>query len=131
MGVSAVLLGMIIIHLSQQSQLNTLESRLEAIRTETDLYRDKIAVVEDLTVKRADVSSRIDVIRELDKNRFARVEVLEMLARRIPSLTWLTEVKESSDTKRGWYSCLRRYQLEYKGCGIHDRTLTGEPRQSC
>lgn len=95
MGVSAVLLGMIILHLSQQSQLNTLENRLEAIRSETDLYRDKIAVVEDLTVKRADVSSRIDVIRELDKNRFARVEVLEMLARRIPSLTWLTEVKES------------------------------------
>ncbi len=72
---------MTIIHLSQQNRLSGLEARLEAIRTETALYRDKIAVVEDLTVKRADVSARIDVIRELDKNRFARVEVLEMLAR--------------------------------------------------
>ncbi len=95
MGISAVLLGMTIVHLSQQNRLSGLEARLEAIRTETALYRDKIAVVEDLTVKRADVSERIDVIRELDKNRFARVEVLEMLARRLPSLTWLTEVKEA------------------------------------
>lgn len=95
MGVSAVLLGMTIVHLSQQNRISALEAKLEAIRSETDLYRDKIAVVEDLTVKRADVSERIDVIRELDRNRFARVEVLEMLARRLPSLTWLTEVKES------------------------------------
>ncbi len=96
MAVSAVLLGSAIIHLSQQNRLNALEARLAAIRTETDLYRDKIAIVEDLTVKRADVSARIDVIRELDRNRFARVEVLEMLASRMPSLTWLTEVKEAS-----------------------------------
>lgn len=95
MGVSAVLLGMTIVHLSQQNRITALEAKLESIRTETDLYRDKIAVVEDLTVKRADVSERIDVIRELDKNRFARVEVLEMLARRLPTLTWLTEVKEA------------------------------------
>jgi type IV pilus assembly protein PilM len=95
MAISAVLLGMTIVHLSQQNQLNSLEARLEAIRTETDLYRDKITIVEDLTMKRADVSERIDVIRELDKNRFARVEVLEMIARRMPPLTWLTEVKEA------------------------------------
>jgi Tfp pilus assembly protein PilN len=69
--------------------------RLEAIRAETDLYRDKIKVVEELTAKRADVAERIDVIQELDKNRFARVELLEMLARRLPGLTWLTEVKEA------------------------------------
>ncbi|MBK6767054.1 MAG: type IV pilus assembly protein PilM [bacterium] len=96
MGVSAVLLGILIVHLNQQSSLNALEARLQTIREETDLYRDKIAVVEDLTFKRADVSARIDVIRELDKNRFARVEVLEMLAQRVPSLTWLTEVKEAA-----------------------------------
>ncbi|MBK8128647.1 MAG: PilN domain-containing protein [bacterium] len=90
-----MLLGMTIVHLSQQNRLSALESRLEAIRSETDIYRDKIAVVEDLTMKRADVSERIDVIQELDRNRFARVEVLEMLARRLPSLMWLTEVKES------------------------------------
>ncbi|MCB1058654.1 MAG: type IV pilus assembly protein PilM [Calditrichaeota bacterium] len=95
MAVSAVLLGMTILHLGQQNKLSGLEARLEAIRAETDLYRDKISIVEDLTLKRADVSERIDVIRELDKNRFARVEVLEMLARRVPSLTWLTEVKEA------------------------------------
>lgn len=95
LGISAVLLGMTIVHLSQQNRLSALEARLEAIRSETDIYRDKIAVVEDLTMKRADVSERIDVIQELDRNRFARVEVLEMLARRLPSLMWLTEVKES------------------------------------
>lgn len=96
LGFSAVMLGMIIVHLNQVSHLSSLESRLQSIRDETALYRDKIAVVEDLSVKRADVSSRIDVIRELDRNRFARLEVLEMLARRLPALTWLTSTKEAA-----------------------------------
>ncbi|MCC6476066.1 type IV pilus assembly protein PilM, partial [bacterium] len=95
MGISAVFLGALIMHITQESKLSSVRARLEAIRAETDLYRDKIQVVEELTTKRADVAERIDVIQELDKNRFARVELLEMLARRLPGLTWLTEVKEA------------------------------------
>jgi type IV pilus assembly protein PilM len=94
-GLSALLLVIGVIHIGQETRLTARTARLNEIRSETDLYRDKIAVVEDLTKKRADISARIDVIRELDKNRFARVELMSLVNRNVPSLTWITSIKES------------------------------------
>ncbi|MBU0691168.1 type IV pilus assembly protein PilM [bacterium] len=94
-GLSALLLIIGVIHIGQETRLTARSVRLKEIRAETDLYRDKIAMVEDLTRKRADISARIDVIRELDKNRFARVALMSLVNRNVPSLTWITSVKES------------------------------------
>ena len=95
LGLSALLLVMGVIHIGQETRLTARAAKLKEIRAETDLYRDKIAVVEELTKKRADISARIDVIRDLDKNRFARVELMSLVNRNVPSLTWITSVKES------------------------------------
>ena len=70
------------------------------MRQETDNYRDKINLVEDLTRKRADVTARIDVIADLDRNRFSRVKLLQLLNNAMPELTWLTEMQEVQ-TPRG------------------------------
>jgi len=96
-GLSAMLLGMAIVHISQETRLGGLQARLGKIRSETDLYRDKIAVVEDLTRKRADISARIDIIRDLDRNRFERVELMSLVNKNVPPLTWITSVKESKN----------------------------------
>ncbi|HEY3296262.1 MAG TPA: type IV pilus assembly protein PilM [bacterium] len=93
-GFSAMLFGMGMIYLSQENTLNGLNQKLKSIRKETDLYRDKIALVEELTRKRADVSARIDVISELDRNRFARVKVMQLVNNCLPELTWLVDVQE-------------------------------------
>lgn len=99
-GLSAMVFGMGMIYLSQENSLSVLHQRLKAIRRETDIYRDKIALVEDLGNKRADVAARIDVISDLDRNRFARVKVMQLLNNSLPELTWLTDVQEIG-TARG------------------------------
>jgi Tfp pilus assembly protein PilN len=64
------------------------------------LYRDKIALVEQLTQKRADVAARIDVISGLDRNRFARIRVMQLVNGALPELTWISGVQETA-TPRG------------------------------
>jgi type IV pilus assembly protein PilM len=93
-GFSTLLLAVVLVHLSQESRLSSLRGRMDKLKKETDIYRDKIAVVEDLTKKRGDVAARIDVISELDKNRFARIRVMDLLNSAVPALTWITGVQE-------------------------------------
>jgi type IV pilus assembly protein PilM len=97
---SAIFLGMVMMHITQENRLSALRSKLDDLKKDTDVYRDKIALVEDLTKKRADISARIDVISNLDKNRFARVKLVQLLNRTLPELTWLTNVQETT-TPRG------------------------------
>jgi Tfp pilus assembly protein PilN len=100
MGFSAILFGIAMTHLSQESKLTSLHDKLKGIQKETDLYRDKIALVEQLGNKRADVAARIDVISDLDRNRFARVKLMQLLNNALPDLTWITAVDEAG-TSRG------------------------------
>lgn len=93
-GSSILLFGMVMMHLTQENQLAALQDKLTAVRKETDIYRDKITLVEELTAKRADVAARIDVISELDRNRFARLAVMDMLNLALPQLTWITDAQE-------------------------------------
>ncbi len=98
--ISASLLVMVMSHIMQESKLAGLRGRLEKVQSETDIYRDKIALVEDLTAKRADIAARIDVIQDLDKNRFARIKLLQLLNNTVPELTWITGLSETQ-TSRG------------------------------
>lgn len=99
-GLSAIVFSLLMLHLSQESRLVAFNSHLKDIRKETDMYRDKIALVEELTQKRADVAARIDVIAELDRNRFARIRMMQILNNSVPELTWITGVQETV-TPRG------------------------------
>ena len=100
LGLSAIFLGMVMVHISQENRLTALQARLENLKRETGLYRDKIALVEDLTKKRADIAARIDVVADLDKNRFARVKTMQLVNKTLPELTWLTNIQEVN-TSRG------------------------------
>jgi type IV pilus assembly protein PilM len=97
---SAMILGVALLHISQENRLTELRARLADVKKETDLYRDKIALVDDLTKKRADIAARIEVISDLDRNRFARIRLMQLLNRTLPELTWFTGVQEVA-TPRG------------------------------
>jgi type IV pilus assembly protein PilM len=91
---SVLLFGMFVVYLSQQQKITNAKNKLAAIRKETSIYQDKIALVEELTNKRNDVSSRIDVISDLDRNRFARVKYMQLINNSVPELTWITGTDE-------------------------------------
>ncbi|MBU0509529.1 type IV pilus assembly protein PilM [bacterium] len=100
MGFSILLFGMVMVYLSQEGALDALGKRLEGIRKEASLYQDKIELVESLSRKRADIAARMDVISRLDRNRFARIRLLQLINNALPELTWITDVQESA-TPRG------------------------------
>jgi len=99
-GFSVILFTLLMSHLAQESKLAALNDRVKDIRRETDIYRDKIALVEQLTQKRADVAARIDVISGLDRNRFARIRAMQLVNSALPELTWISGVQETA-TPRG------------------------------
>lgn len=100
MGFSILLFGIAMAYLSQENTLGTLTSKLKAVREEANLYRDKIALVEELSGKRADIAARMDVVSQLDRNRFARIQLLQIVNQALPELTWITELQEAP-TPRG------------------------------
>jgi len=98
--ISALVFAMVMTYLTQEGQLAGLNARLQEVRKESALYHDKILLVEELSRKRADVATRIDVISGLDRNRFARVMLLQLVTDNLPALTWVTNVQEAR-TPRG------------------------------
>ena len=67
------------------------------IKNEVAVYAAKIAVVEELTSKRKDIVERINLIEKLDYDRFLRLHILDEINRALPSLTWLTSVREAGE----------------------------------
>ncbi len=99
-GGALILLAMLLTFVMQQATIAGLNQRLAAVRQETDRYRDKINLVEELARKRADVTARIGVIADLDRNRFSRVRLMQIMNNALPELTWLTDIQEVA-TPRG------------------------------
>jgi type IV pilus assembly protein PilM len=94
LGFAILLLVMVITTVVQENKLGILKRRLVEVQQEAALYADKIAIVEELTAKRNDIAKRITLIEQLDHDRFLRIHLLDEINRALPSLTWLTSVRE-------------------------------------
>jgi len=94
LGFAFLLLLMVIATVVQENKLGILKGSLKEVRREAAIYADKIAVVEELTAKRSDIATRINLIEQLDHDRFLRIHLLDEINRALPSLTWLTSVRE-------------------------------------
>jgi type IV pilus assembly protein PilM len=95
--VAFLLLVMVIATVVQENKLGILKGQLKEVQQEAAMYADKIAVVEELTAKRNDIAARINLIEQLDHDRFLRLHLLDEINRALPSLTWLTSLQEQGD----------------------------------
>lgn len=82
-------------HISRSYEISTLKSDISDARVEQDKYRKEAELVTELTQKRRMISLRIEVIEDLDKNRFLRVQLLDELARSVPEYIWLHSFQEA------------------------------------
>jgi type IV pilus assembly protein PilN len=78
-------------------EIRILKGDIAEQRAELAKYEGQAALVRDLMAKRQAIQQRIDVIENLDRDRFLRVYVLDELARSVPQYVWL----ESADEKTG------------------------------
>jgi type IV pilus assembly protein PilN len=83
-------------HILRSNEISSLKSDIEDARIEQDRYRKEADLVAELTQKRKVISQRIEVIEDLDKNRFLRVRLLDELARSVPEYVWLYSFQEAA-----------------------------------
>jgi len=84
----------IITTLQQGITIHGLKKEAVALDKESEMYKEKIALVEEYTQKRNDIMARVKIIEDLDRDRFLRVRFLDEINRLLPSLTWLDAIKE-------------------------------------
>ena len=82
-------------HVLRSYEIAGLKSDIEDARVEQEKYRKEADLVTELTKKRKMISQRIQVIEDLDKNRFLRVQLLDELARSVPEYVWLHSFAEA------------------------------------
>jgi len=94
-GSALVLVVGIGLHISRSYEISNLKSDISNAHAEQDKYRKEAEIVTELTKKRKMISQRIQVIEDLDRNRFLRVQLLDELARSVPEYIWLHSFQEA------------------------------------
>jgi type IV pilus assembly protein PilN len=83
-------------HIFHRYEVDAMKAEIATMRAEQDQYRAQAAVVNDLKEKRELIAERLDVIESLDRNRSARVKLLDEIARSVPEYVWLTSLEETA-----------------------------------
>lgn len=80
----------------QGARLTTLERDVAEARAESEQYQRTIALIDEMVAKERELNRRLNLVEELDRNRFKTVRVMDEVARRVPRYMWLTSMKNLS-----------------------------------
>jgi type IV pilus assembly protein PilN len=100
--VPLVILGVVgtsigFVHALQQRELKRLDTEIAALRAESESYKPQLEKIRQITQKRQDVTARLDIIANLDQERYFRVKLMDEVARSVPENLWLSKVAELPD----------------------------------
>jgi type IV pilus assembly protein PilN len=74
-----------------------IDQDISAAQQETARLHTIIQQVQQFEQRRAQLQQRVALIEELRKNQAGPVHMLDQISRALPSMLWLTEVKQSAD----------------------------------
>jgi Tfp pilus assembly protein PilN len=80
--------------LIQTMQVGRLKTDIARAQREAEKLRPQIETIKELTLKREELTRRLDVIVALDKNRLWRVKLVDELSRCVPGHIWMTTYEE-------------------------------------
>ncbi len=83
----------------QQGSIRSLEADVAEARKESEALAPQIARIKQLQREREQLDQRLDVITQLDEDRYFRVHLMSEIARRMPENCWLTGLREVSPTE--------------------------------
>jgi Tfp pilus assembly protein PilN len=73
-----------------------LEVRIEEARADSARYADLILQNDALMARRDSIAQRVEIIQEIDGDRYVWPHVMDEVARALPDYTWLTEILQVS-----------------------------------
>ena len=82
--------------LIQTMQVGRLKTDIARAQREAEKLRPQIETIKELTLKREELTRRLDVIVALDKNRLWRVKLVDELSRCVPEHIWMTAYEETA-----------------------------------
>ena len=97
-GAALFLIGATAITLHQNDIIRNLQEDIAILDQESVLFEEKIALVEEFTEKRNDIMARVQIIEDLDRDRFLRVHFVDEVNRLLPTLTWLESIREAKSS---------------------------------
>ena len=81
----------------QTLQIGRLKSDIARAEQESEKLRPQIQTIQELTLKREELTRRLNVIQDLDKTRLQRVMLVDELSRCVPEHLWLTSYEETAN----------------------------------
>ena len=81
-------------HFYQSQKMDALKKTIAQEEAETRRLAPEIAKIKRLNQQRKDLNDRLDVITELDRDRYFRVHLLDELNRSMPEHMWLTRFED-------------------------------------
>ena len=86
-------------HFVQAQKVRDLQQTIAEEEAETRRLAPEIAKIKRLNQQRKDLNDRLDVITELDRDRYFRVHLLDELNRSLPEHMWLTRFEDTGGSR--------------------------------
>ncbi len=81
-------------HVHQSKQISALKVTIAEEEAESRRLAPEIAKIKRLNKQRKDLNDRLDVITDLDRDRYFRVHLMDELNRSLPEHMWLTRFED-------------------------------------
>jgi Tfp pilus assembly protein PilN len=91
--IGLVALGCTTTMMLQGARLSSLERDVAEARAECEQYKKTIALIDEMVLKEQELNRRLNLVEQLDRNRYKTVRVMDEVARRVPRYMWLTSMK--------------------------------------
>lgn len=92
--------GMLVAITSLQGRtIKNLEAKISLAKEESQQLAPQLERIRVLTKEREEVDKRLNIIASLDRERYFRVELLNVVSEKLPPNSWLTSVKETGGTQ--------------------------------
>ena len=83
----------------ERAKLTTLRNDVAEVQEEVRAIQPQVDRVNRLTAKREELERRLDVIEQLDQDRFLAVRIMDDLSRQMPRYLWLEDVNQAGPNR--------------------------------
>lgn len=84
------------LYVTNSNRLGDLQILIEEARADSARYADLIQQNEALMARRDSIAQRVEIIQEIDGDRYIWPHIMDEVARALPDYTWLTELLQVS-----------------------------------
>lgn len=83
----------------ERAKISGLKKDIARAEEEARRLKPQIEKVNELTRRREELNTRLQLIQDLDKGRFESVRLMDEIARDLPGYLWLTAIKDQAGQK--------------------------------